>query len=568
MKISFSRAVYINITLAALFIQLGINTGCASKGTPSGGPIDKTPPEIIYSFPEQDSVNVKDLKSVIIHFSESIDESSVANNIFISPPLKFEAEWDSDTELFIHLIDTLHLNQTYVVVIGAKVKDIRGNNLPSTYQLAFSTGSKIDRGNISGKVYDQDKNQSYSIFVYRLKSEFIDLASVLPDYISQTGGDNKYTVDYLRYGLYRVFAVADQNNNMLVDVNSEKLGIPYIDIQIDSSFQSFKNLNFRLTKIDTTAPSLNFVRSINSNQLNLNFSEKVIIDSMVQISIFDSVSSNPVTIFTTSENIEADNVLEVYTSRMDSGNVYLCKVTNFSDLSGNISETSTHSFSARGFSVPDSFSIVSFTPADSVLTIHPNSVIYLEFSNPINKQLFVENFKLTSTDIPNVNGYMIYPSAYEIEFHPDNSLILDHFYNIHLNLRNIRNVWGDSLGDSLLLRSFKINSGDDYGDISGMIVPSNNQKIDTYIQAENYKDKTKYFSTWVITGNTYKINNVPDGIYSMSAYFDSDSNSVFSAGNLFPFTYSEPFIVREDTVKVRKRWESGDVNLFLPKVNY
>ncbi len=534
--------------------------GCASKGSPGGGPVDKTPPEIIYTFPKTDSVNIKSLKAVEIHFSESIDDVSIFNNIFISPPIKFKVEWESDTELSILFKDSLKTNQTYVVVIGAKVKDIRGNKLSSSFQLAFATGNKIDKGSISGKVWGGEKNESYSVFVYDLQAGLKRFDRSVPDYISQTGKNNTYTVNYLRNGIYRLFAINDQNNNLIIDANLEKLGIPYRDILIDSSHAIFKGLNFQLTKIDTLPPKLSFVRALGNTQVNLNFSEKVKVNSLDQIVITDSISSQPIKIYAASESIEADNILEVFTSAMDSGNIYLCSVSNFADNNGNALKDTMLTFLAKGFAKRDSFKIVAINPADSSLNEHPNRSIIFEFSNPLDKELFTKNFRVLAKDSSKISGIFKFPSANAVEFKPLLPFELNKFYTMLLLAKNIKNVWGDALSDSLINRSFKISDGNNFGEISGNILFESEKIIDSQVQAENYKNTKNIYSTWAATGSKYIIKNIPDGIYRMHAFLDMDTNNVFSAGNLFPFTYSEPFITREDTIKVRKRWESSNVD--------
>ena len=123
---------HIFLLLFFLYIFYIINS-CAVKGMPGGGPVttteglegalpvggpvDKTPPEVIKTFPTPDSTNVKQLSVISFEFSESMNEGSIANTIFISPPLKFDAEWQSDDELNVKLLDSLKKNQTYVIVL-------------------------------------------------------------------------------------------------------------------------------------------------------------------------------------------------------------------------------------------------------------------------------------------------------------------------------------------------------------------------------------------------------------------------------------------------------------------
>ena len=541
--------------------------GCASKRAPGGGPIDKTAPEIIYTFPTADSIGIKDLSVIKIEFSESIDESSIANNVFISPPLKFDLEWQSDVDLEIQLKDSLKANQTYVIVIGTKVKDIRNNKLSESVQLAFSTGDQIDRGRISGKVYGLNKNQTFSLFAFGLLSDTISFIKSKPDYISQTGNSGNYLLNYLKLGSYRVFAVDDQNSNLLIDSDFEKVGIPYTDVFIDSSNNSFSGLNFRITKIDTTVPKLTIVRPINNRQINLRLSERVILKSLNQIEIRDSISSSPITILATSPKIDENNTLEVYTSPMDSGTVYFCTLKSFADSSMNTARDTIQYFMAAAFLEMDTFKVVTISPEDSTWSAHPGLSFYFEVSNPLDRQSVVKNYIVAKQNRDTVKGRFLFPSAYEVEFIPDTHLTLDSIYTLQINYSQIKNVWGGTLGDSTLTRHIKISNGDDFGEIAGRVHDEGSGALKISVKAQKIGSKKLIYSSWAAKNNSYMLNFIPEGHYKLSTFLDKDSNFVYSPGHLFPFGFSEPFSVGDDTVKVRKRWESSDVDLTLPPFN-
>jgi len=553
------------ITTIILFISS--YTGCAAKGVPSGGPVDKTSPEIIKTYPVPDSTNVRVLSVINFEFSEPMNESSIANSIFISPPLDFEAEWESYTELNITLKDSLKNNQTYVVVLGAKISDIRNNKLASSFQLAFSSGNKIDQGKISGRVYGLGRNQILTIFAFDLDSDTLRFDKNKPDYVSQTGDDGNFTLSYLKNANYRVFAVNDQNNNLLIDADLEKIAIPIKDVFLDTSAYNFAGLNFRVTKLDTIAPVLSNIRSKNSTQFDLRLSEKLTISSLDQISVIDSISRKTIEILATSESPDADNILEVYTSKMDSGKVYFCSVKALKDSSGNLAKDTTISFIAGKYVEPDTFKIINFTPQDSSWSLHPVTKIYLEFNNPVSKKSFEENFYLASKGKDTIAGRFDYPSVYEAEFSPESFLTLDSVYSINLDLSKIKNIWGDSLGDSLLLRYIKMNNGDDYGEISGTVFIRDSVRYPVFIDAARVGRKNEKYPSQISDKTSYLINNVPDGNYKMRAYLDKDSSGTYSGGHLFPFQFSEPFIFNTDTVKVRKRWETSGVKIILPGSN-
>jgi Bacterial Ig-like domain len=558
--IPINRKISLFFVLSGLFIFIG----CASKRAPGGGPQDKTPPEIIFTFPSPDSTGVKNLVDLKISFSESIDESSINNSIFISPPIEFKPEWKSDVDLEIHLSDSLKPGQTYVVVIGASVKDLRSNKLAESFQLAFSTGDKIDHGRISGKVYGVNKNQSYSIFAFSSRSDTMNFVKNKPEYISQTGKDGKFLLNYLKLGRYRVFAVDDQNNNLIIDADFEKIGLPYTDVILDSSDFVFAGLNYRTTKIDTLAPRLNSVRPIHNRQINLRLSEPIVIQSKKQVSIRDSISGSPVSILAISQNLTEKNTLEIYTSPMDSGKVYTSFIKSFSDSSLNMGKDTSLSFTAPSYQQQDTFQVVTLSPKDSLWDAHPSINFYFEVNNPLDKKSLIDNLILTWQNGDTVQGTFHFPSAFEAEFRPEANLTLDSIYTFTVNLSKIKNVWGDSLLDSLNIRHIKINNGDDYGEIAGNVAGNNPALSNVFVRASEIGKKKSAFTTKIDKKNAYKLDYLPEGIYRLSAFVDVDSNAVYSAGGLFPFSFSEPFVVGSDSVKVRKRWETSGIRLTLP----
>jgi len=60
------------------------------------------------------------------------------------------------------------------------------------------------------------------------------------------------------------------------------------------------------------------------------------------------------------------------------------------------------------------------------------------------------------------------------------------------------------------------------------------------------------------------INWVSEGKYKLGGFVDIDKNRKYSPGSLNPFVFSEPFIIQDDTLRVRKRWELSDLRLSIP----
>jgi hypothetical protein len=96
------------------------------------------------------------------------------------------------------------------------------------------------------------------------------------------------------------------------------------------------------------------------------------------------------------------------------------------------------------------------------------------------------------------------------------------------------------------------------------VLLNNSSASTVFVSASKIGKKKSSFSTKIDKKNAFKINYLPEGIYRLSSFFDRDSNAVYSAGGLFPFSFSEPFVVGGDSVKVRKRWETSGIKLSLP----
>jgi len=181
---------------------------CATKGRPGGGPVDKTPPEIIYTFPSIDSLGIKNLEEIQVHFSERMDENSVQKALFISPTLDYEIDWSGGDELTLEISpDSLRQNQTYVITIGSGAQDSRRNKMTSSFQFAFSTGDYLDQGKISEKIFELKKNDVMYIYAYEYsENDTIDPRYQTARFLTQSGEKGHFQLNYLPLKNYRIFA--------------------------------------------------------------------------------------------------------------------------------------------------------------------------------------------------------------------------------------------------------------------------------------------------------------------------------------------------------------------------
>ena len=153
---------------------------CANRGTPSGGEIDKTPPVIVKSIPENYSTNFS-AKEIRIYFDEYVKTKNLQQQLIISPPMKSQPEitplGSASKYINIKIYDTLLPNTTYAFNFGNSIVDNNEENPYPYYRYVFSTGENIDSLTVSGNIMDnleREADDFVSIMLYEVDSTFTD----------------------------------------------------------------------------------------------------------------------------------------------------------------------------------------------------------------------------------------------------------------------------------------------------------------------------------------------------------------------------------------------------------
>ena len=114
--------------IGAGLTALLLGTGCAQVEAPSGGPVDSEKPRVVGMFPDSGSTGeLPDTLSIL--FSKKMDRKSVRDWLFVSPPVAIRERLWKDNRLDLPLLSPPDSGQTYSVLLGAEVKDLRGNAL-------------------------------------------------------------------------------------------------------------------------------------------------------------------------------------------------------------------------------------------------------------------------------------------------------------------------------------------------------------------------------------------------------------------------------------------------------
>lgn len=237
---------------------------CAKRGTPSGGPEDITPPQIVRTDPENFSTHFK-AKKIRLHFDELITLTDVQNQLMISPPLRYPPELKpaGGPAKYVEIVlkDTLKENTTYTLNFGQSIVDNNEGNPNSFLTYVFSTGASIDSLSLSGAVKDAFNRKAdplISVMLYALDSTYTDstLYKAPPNYITSTGDSLPFfTFKHLRAGQYTLVALNDANKNNRFDPQLDKIGFLQDTITLPTEEVYLLNLFQEVPDYRVTVPS-------------------------------------------------------------------------------------------------------------------------------------------------------------------------------------------------------------------------------------------------------------------------------------------------------------------------
>lgn len=246
-RISKRSARWFFISGIALFI-----TACAQIVTPTGGPRDVKPPQVMKSIPQNNSTQFLTGAQIKITFDEYMEITNASEKVMISPPLKSAPTYKvSGKTLIIAFNDTLKPNATYSLFFDNCIRDITENNPIPSLEYNFSTGSAIDSGVVSGTVIDaftlKPEKQVY-VLLYPQDIDTLPMTQK-PYYLTKTNDLGVFAFTHIHDGKYKLFALNDKNANLLFDQFTERIGFFPSMVETGKS----KNLDIKMFSQADTA---------------------------------------------------------------------------------------------------------------------------------------------------------------------------------------------------------------------------------------------------------------------------------------------------------------------------
>ncbi len=539
-----------------LFLLGMLIADCANQLPPGGGAIDTVPPKIVEVYPANSTTNFSD-DHIEFDFSKYVDKRTLKDALFISPAIEGNLQFDwTGTSVKIYFPGALKKNVTYVFTIGSDLQDLNNHNrMAQAYTLTFSTGSKIDRCEISGKVYDE-KPEGIMIFAYILGDSAANPMVRKPDYISQTGNDGNYKLLGLAPASYRIFAVRDQYRDLIYQPEQDDIGMPDKDVTLSDSDTLYSGLNFFLTKLDTIKPRLVSATMTDKFHVLVNFTKEIDISTIRSNNflIIDSTSQKSFKpMFAFKGNTKPTEIVLVTKEEFPAKDeVYLIS-DSIKDKLGNIF---TNDYSQINLSEKldttkaDIFRIVPQNASSNVDFINPNFSFY--FNDAFDSTAAKNYIAFTDTARVKIPYNVYFTDDASFKIIPLQKLEPNTDYIIKLDLNGFKDAAGNAY-DSVYQYKFRTINGLDFTGITGTIenaVPAKNpylilQGIDE--EKLTYQKQFKSFSK-------FSFDRIQPGKYFLWEFYDIDSSKTYTFGKPFPFKPSEQFSFYPDTLNLRARW--------------
>ena len=527
-------------------LSLAIISGCAKRGSPTGGPIDSIPPVLTNANPKLNSTNF-DSEEIRLTFDEFVKLDKVQNQLIISPPIEKSAYeikplTGVTKKVFLKFIDTLAVNTTYTINFGNSIKDNNEGNPLTFFNYVFSTGETIDslyvKGNISD-AYDIDTDEYVSIHLYRIDSTLNDsiIYNKRPTYISNSLDSTSYTFKNIREGKYLIIAMKDVDNNYFFDPFYDKIG--FIDSLITLPKDSI--IDFKLFKEETEL-IWDKPHFLNSEKIGFGYYGKLDFNKLVIDSNFpDSVD------YTFTKEIEKDTIyLWLTRNSFDS--------LNFNLIEKDTTKLSTVKFDRERDTLIDSLSI----SAKTANVIHLRESFKLSSNIPIKK---IEDSLINIRDIDSIPvkfATSLNDNLDEIDIKFEVSPSDNYSIFILPNaIKDIKGVTNDTLQFNLVSQALE-----DYGNIYLDVVRNSQSKFILHLLNSNGDIIREYDN--VNQNSTFNFDYIRPGKYTFRLIEDLNDNNLWDTGNYLKKVKPEPVYYFLSELEVRANWdlnETFDLNI-------
>lgn len=199
------------LTIVILFTTVAVPSGCANIIPPQGGPRDTIPPVLLKATPTDRSVGINSNR-LVFTFDEFVELQNAQQEVIVSPLPSVAPVVESKLkEVTVRLRDSLLPNTTYTIQFGNAIKDYNEGNVLKAFSTTFSTGSRLDSGELKGKLVIAETGKIDSTLIVVLHRSAADSAIIKqrPEYITRLNGQGEFRFQQLPNRDFYMYALKD-----------------------------------------------------------------------------------------------------------------------------------------------------------------------------------------------------------------------------------------------------------------------------------------------------------------------------------------------------------------------
>lgn len=527
------RKIYFIILFVVLSVLINL-TGCAKRGTITGGLKDTIPPRIIGSSPENYKTNFTG-KEIKIVFDELIKVKNISKQLIISPPMKtapiIVPQGSASKYISIKIQDTLQENTTYSFNFGQSITDNNEGNPYSQFKYIFSTGSYIDSLTVVGTIkdaYNQTPDNFVSVMLYDAQT-FKDstVYKETPLYVTNTLDSLKvFSLENLKESEYYIVALKDKNGNHKFDPKFDKIGFLKDPIKTPTDIAYQLELFAEKPAFKAEKPiqqSINkFFMAYSGTTKNLKVKAKTgSKDIVVKLAEFPQIGKDSVQLFL--PKIESDSI-EFFVEN----------------------DTYSKSFISKYKDLKESDSLSIEAKQSGTLKFKENFI--LKSSTPLVKfdQTKMKLINKDSVSIAFTTKYTDFIQEIEFDFVKEEN----QKYSLELLPGAITDFY-DTTNDTLVKR-ISTRSYSDYGNLK-----INLKNVDRFpLIVELLDSKAKVMASQLSTKETtLSFDLIDPMLYTIRVTYDDNANGEWDTGNFLEKRQAEEVVYFPKEIDVRANWD-------------
>jgi len=509
------------LAVLALFALIALLESCAAVAPPLGGPRDRTAPRRISSSPDSAARNVKQ-QFVRMVFSEAVVTKELSKNLLITPqlppenPYKLREERNSISLLFDKPLDA---NTTYSFNFREAVVDITEALPARNASLTFSTGAVLDSGRVSGVLTDVLSARPVaeaSVGLYR-EADTAGVRRGRPYYTVLTDKEGKFSLNYLKDGPYKLYAVGDKNNNGRYD-DGEK--IAYLPTPIAIAGSRGAPVALTLTQPDRRPPLLT-TQQPSITQLRISFNEGLRTATLAPV----GTTQNPSAVAEALQLADRGRTVVVFRTPVVGDGRYLLTTA---DSTGNVGrDTLKVRFPVPAATTKKVVAPTLYTVEDAPRAVYREGRVKFRFAVPV-RMAAGQPFGILIEDSTRRRPLRL-PTDGVLS--PDRTLLTVRFdtkAKTRLDILLDSTVVTAITGQSLRLRNLRlgISEQDVSTSLSGAIITQEKS-----FELQLLDDKLQVVSSLASPKGTYLFADMPPGTYRLRALIDRDGDGRWRGGD-------------------------------------